>query len=240
MTFVARPLDLNNLFDHMTYESFVPGKDEINILIFDGEGGECLSSLEHETLYKVNDYQGQPTLNKGCFSVSGSIPVKVIKFQQNQSVNLLGGGLPSQLIIALSFGSFVAIVLIVAKLRSMESNEEYESSESGGSSQSLQSKASGESDEGEWAEYLDEGTGKHYYQNLHSRRVTWTKPNSGDLYSKDQDDSSVSHSDDDEVSSAEDNHGQDEWKEFFDEATGLPYYQNLISHRVTWTKPKSF
>ncbi len=237
MTFVARPLDLNNLFDDMTYESFLPGEDEIKIFIFDGEGGECLSSLEHETLYRVNDYTGQPTLNKGCFSISGSIPVKVKKFQQNQTINILGGGLPSQLVIALSFGSLVAVALIVAKLRRMNSDEEYESSENG-SSHSLESEASGASDAGEWAEYFDERTGKHYYKNMLSRRVTWTKPKSGDTCSHDRDNSSVSHIDN-EASSEEEKRREDEWEEFLDETTGLPYYQNLNSRRVTWTKPKN-
>eukprot|EP01083_Nonionella_stella_P005201 15083_1 len=123
MTFISRPLHLNNILNNMTFESLEEGEDEIVISIFDGEGGECLSSMEHEILYIIKGYKGQPSLHKGCKITSRSIPVNVLNYSNGKSTRGMKK-FPMQLGVASIFGATVLFLLIAFKIRSLRARKD--------------------------------------------------------------------------------------------------------------------
>ena len=123
MTFISRPLHLNNILNNMTFESLKEGEDKIVISIFDGKGGECLSSMEHEILYIIKGYKGQPSLHKGCKITSRSIPVNVLNYSNGKSTRGTKK-IPMQLGVASIFGSAVFFLLIALKIRSLRARKD--------------------------------------------------------------------------------------------------------------------
>lgn len=123
MTFISRPLHLNNILNNMTFESLQEGEDEIVISIFDGEGGECLSSMEHEILYIIKGYKGQSSLHKGCKITSRSIPVNVLKYSNGKNSRGVKN-FPMQLGVASIFGGAVFFLLIAFKIRSLRARKD--------------------------------------------------------------------------------------------------------------------
>jgi len=97
----------------MTYESLVLGDDEILVTIHDGEGGECLSSIEHSTKYFLNQYKGMPTIHQRCTSVLRSMSVKVLDFEVSGNEESMLKRLPLQLIIACVFAVVVILFFSV-------------------------------------------------------------------------------------------------------------------------------
>ena len=80
MTFIAQPLDLDDIFRNLTYESLKVGEDAIVVAIYDGEGRECLSTREHAQRFRNNMFMGTPTVHHHCTSVIRSFSVKVEKY----------------------------------------------------------------------------------------------------------------------------------------------------------------
>eukprot|EP00978_Attheya_sp_CCMP212_P009333 scaffold22035_cov57-Attheya_sp.AAC.2 len=86
MTFLAAPSDITSILSNMTYESVLDGRDTLNITIYDGAGGDCLTIQEHETLngdslnVQTNGYIPVSSIRNECFVVSKSLPIHVVPF----------------------------------------------------------------------------------------------------------------------------------------------------------------
>ena len=111
MTFVAQTLDLDDILANFTYESLVVGTDDIIFTIHDGEGGECLSSVEHAQIYRNNAYMGKPSIHRRCTSVVRSQSIKVL--HGSQSANMQRRTIPMQVTVAIAFAAFVFLLLTV-------------------------------------------------------------------------------------------------------------------------------
>ena len=111
MVFIALPLDLNDILLNLTYESLEVGDDTIFIAIYDGEGGECLSSTEHTQRYRSNMHMGTPTIHRHCTSVVRSLSVKVEKYEVPEL--WASRKLPLQLKIACTFAVTVFVLFTV-------------------------------------------------------------------------------------------------------------------------------
>ena len=111
MTFVAQTLDLDDILANFTYESLVVGTDDIIFTIHDGEGGECLSSVEHAQIYRNNAYMGKPSIHRRCTSVVRSQSIKVL--HGSQSANMQRRTIPMQVTVAIALAAFVFLLLAV-------------------------------------------------------------------------------------------------------------------------------
>ena len=81
MTFLAVPSHLVLILKDLVYAGFSPGtEDMVQVVVFDGEGGDCLSSREHEEHTRImNDIGHQPFIGvtsfNGCYRLEASITV---------------------------------------------------------------------------------------------------------------------------------------------------------------------
>ena len=103
MTFLAKPNDLNSIFTGLMYEGFVEGIQPIYISIYDGEGGNCLSSNEHHMTRKRENFQGPSTIFNGCIVSTGKLLVSVLAYDEDRFSTKLNP-VPLQLMVALLSG----------------------------------------------------------------------------------------------------------------------------------------
>jgi hypothetical protein len=212
MTFIARSNDITDIFSNMTYESLVPGDDDIIISIHDGIGGECLSFEEHSNNYKNNRYQGRPTIHRQCTSVVRSQSVKVLKdktFANNQPRKF-----PLQLMIAIVVAALVLFIIFVFSpiMRWWKARKESHPKEG-------IKKATGA------------GMSKFYFSRKNKKRKIMVeaggikKKNAGNIITKKT------------TPYPTKTDRKNEWIKHYDTSTRDHYYENTRTRRVTWTKP---
>lgn len=109
MTFLAKPNDLNLIFTGLMYEGFVEGMQPIYISIYDGEGGNCLSSDEHHTTRIRENIQGPPTTFTGCTVSTGKLLISVLAYNEGQLSNK-SIPIPLQLMVALLAGFILLFI----------------------------------------------------------------------------------------------------------------------------------
>ena len=211
MTFIARSNDITDIFSNMTYESLVPGDDDIIISIHDGIGGECLSFEEHSYNYKNNRYQGRPTIHRQCKSVVRSQSVKVLKdktFANNQARKF-----PLQLMIAIVVAALVLFIIFIFSpfMRWWKARKEPRPKE--GRKKSTDTSKLHFSRKNKKRKIMVEGAGGMKKKNACNILTKKTTPFPSKTDRK------------------------NEWIKHYDTSTREYYYENTRTRRVTWTKP---
>jgi hypothetical protein len=89
MTFLALPSQIELILRNLEYRGFMPGRaDEIQVRIYDGLGGDCLSQIEHT---KLTNNTG--SLHRGCTEVTATIVVPAFNYvdkNEKKEKNILG------------------------------------------------------------------------------------------------------------------------------------------------------
>lgn len=111
LTFLAKPFDIMDILANMTYESFYEGQDQINMTIYDGVGGQCLSPQEHKSKHSIQGLIGRSSVHIGCTLIQINMRVNIIK-PHLQSSDISLSDLPVQLVIAIGFASIVGVFII--------------------------------------------------------------------------------------------------------------------------------
>lgn len=255
MTFIARPLDLNDIFTNMTYESLVTGKDDIIVAIHDGAGGECLSSKEHDQRYRINNNMGRPTIHRQCTSVVRSQTVNVLKdetFANSQSRKF-----PLQLIIAILFATLVllSLTVILPIIRWWKDrkgsqvaphNKKGKGAETGTKKIKFISKmklrdTGGTKKNGEGKKMVKKNK-KDEAHPPSKKSSAQKKDKVVKKNKKDEANPPLKKSSAQIVENNYDSHLDStvEWIQYFDESTGDQYYENTLTRRVTWTEPQQY
>eukprot|EP00816_Leptocylindrus_hargravesii_P008444 CAMPEP_0196813580 /NCGR_PEP_ID=MMETSP1362-20130617/37731_1 /TAXON_ID=163516 /ORGANISM="Leptocylindrus danicus, Strain CCMP1856" /LENGTH=691 /DNA_ID=CAMNT_0042189883 /DNA_START=1289 /DNA_END=3364 /DNA_ORIENTATION=+ len=76
MSFLAQPSDVGPILSRTTYQSLISGHDTINITVYDGAGGPCPNDEERRVPMDENGHS-YTSHHSTCFVVSGTIPVMV-------------------------------------------------------------------------------------------------------------------------------------------------------------------
>ena len=88
----------------------------------------------------------------------------------------------------------------------------------------------------EWAEYYDEESGAPYWYNTTSGETVWTDPNGGDG-SGEYGSADAYGSDYNQTEGYGDDYGGGEYQEYFDDASGAPYWYNETTGETVWESP---
>ncbi len=78
-----------------------------------------------------------------------------------------------------------------------------------------------------WEPHVDDATGSTYWWNTATHEATWDKPEGAE--------SGVGSSQ--PAATPANLSAQDEWEQHIDDATGQPYWWNLVSCTATWDRP---
>ena len=81
-SFLAQPSDIGPILSKASYHSFKPGLDAIRINIYDGSGGECPIEADRRTKLDKRD-NSMTSIHPSCYSLTGIIPVNVLPPQYN-------------------------------------------------------------------------------------------------------------------------------------------------------------
>lgn len=75
LTFVAAPSDVTRVLNRLEYRGLVAGlADNVTIIVYDGQGGECLTASEHWQYQQLSGNR-YPSLHRGCNVVRTVIEV---------------------------------------------------------------------------------------------------------------------------------------------------------------------
>lgn len=226
----------------MTFESLEEGEDEILISIFDGEGGECLSSMEHEILYIIKGYKGQPSSHKGCKITSGSIPVNILKYNNGNTSQGMKK-FPLQLGVASLFGSTVLFLLIAFKIRSLRVRKDIylKSKRQNGSNRlslfrrgNLTKKTSEKLAKASNTKKKKKDCGSRLSLSRR-RRKQGIADNNNEEYMRDSSKECMSDSSNFMIGGA--SVVSYEWIRYVDEASGDYYYSHMDTGEIIWTEP---
>ncbi|CAM9871709.1 unnamed protein product, partial [Sphacelaria rigidula] len=96
----------------------------------------------------------------------------------------------------------------------------------------------------EWVEYWDESAGASYYFNTITQVASWTKPQEGvesiestRALSKAAGDDGSTKRDAGAETLSQPTDARTQWTESIDEASGQPYYYNVMTGEAVWEKP---
>ena len=82
ISFVAVPGDIAGILAGLSYEGFVPGKEDTLVMdVFDGVGGQCLDEREHEVWknnWKADGASQLSTVFLGCYHVQSNMTIPSI------------------------------------------------------------------------------------------------------------------------------------------------------------------
>ena len=114
MTFLAKSNDLNSILPRLRYETLLKENDVLNLTIYDGADGDCISTQEHFRRSDMNtQYFGliKPIYNK-CYTTSYSVSIQSSKYTEGNHSGFMQNNVPFHLWVALGVGSILISYLL--------------------------------------------------------------------------------------------------------------------------------